>query len=180
MAILMRKLLPCNKEETRGRKPRSAHLKRLVWQYWHDQSSPSAMSTKVTCIRCNNKPKIQLGLIFADTVKKERNKRNIQCYVSTWMLVNMTYRELYMDYLRQNPSETLSFGSFVSLKPYYVTSPSKDELEVCICKDHLKVRWAIQALVQLTKKLKIPIPFDNYQTFFDCIHGQCVPSEESV
>ena len=51
---------------------------------------------------------------------------------------------------------------------------------MCLCKEHLHARWAIAALLKLTKKQEINIDFDSYESFFrNDIYSECILPDES-
>ena len=47
---------------------------------------------------------------------------------------------------------------------------------MCCCKIHLHARWSITALIECSKKKKINIYFDSYESFFQHIWKDCEKS----
>ena len=124
--------------------------------------------------------KLQMDLQYHSGVNEVRNKRNIKMLVSPWLITCDTYRILLSKFREQN-SSSVSMGTFISLRPFYVCVPNSKDIEMCVCKVHLHVRRAIEALLKLTKKQHIRISFKNYETFFNAIYlSNCVLPEGST
>ena len=64
-------------------------------------------------------------------------------------------------------------GLFLNLRPFYVRSVSSKDIEMCCCKLHLHARWVVSALMKLAGKLKIPLPFSDYESFFSILYAEC-------
>ena len=90
-------------------------------------------------------PKIQNDLEFYNGVKEVKKTRRIKMFVSPWLLTNETIWALLAKY-KSEFSSTVSYGTFRSLCPFYVQSPTSKDIEMCLCKDHLHTRWAVNAL----------------------------------
>ena len=51
---------------------------------------------------------------------------------------------------------------------------------MCVCKLHLHVRWAIKAVLKLTKNQNINTPFTSYESFFKYLYSSdCVLPDDS-
>ena len=102
-----------------GRKVTPISVRKTVWQFWHDNSTPSTITSRPAKIKVMDKRKIQAGLNYVDTVNiiQQRN-RNI--YLSHWYIINVTYKELFQKYVKDHPDETVSIGTFFALKPFYI------------------------------------------------------------
>ena len=103
------------------------------------------------------------------------NKRiGIFINLSIVQVVEKTFKEIYAKYLSE-PSEPVSYGSFVALKPFYVRHTTQKDIEMCVCKDHLHGLWSVETLVKCRKKRVITILFADYQSFFDYLSTDCPP-----
>ena len=62
-----------------------------------------------------------------------------------------------------------------------ILCPNAKDIEMCVCKLHLRVRWAIQALLKLTKKdNKLTPSFHHMKIFFKCVYStDCELAEDS-
>ena len=121
-----------------------------------------------------------MDLQYHGGVNEVRNKRNIKMLVSPWLITCDAYRILFSKFREQN-SSFVSMGTFIFLRPFYVRAPNSKDIEMCVCKVHLHVRWAIEALPKLSKMQHIRISFKNCETFFNAIYSSnCVPPEGSA
>ena len=51
---------------------------------------------------------------------------------------------------------------------------------MCVCKDHLHARWAVEAFLNLTKKQKITVDFCSYETFLSFLYSpSCIATTSS-
>ena len=183
------------KDETRGRKQTPMVECTNIWKFWHENSESSTLTSRPAKIRVNMVPNIQNDLKFDSGVKQVINKRKIKMLVSPWLLTNGTVRSLHMKY-KIAYNSIVSYGTFRSLLPFYIRSPTSKDVEMCLCKDHLHARWAVNTLLKLTKKQDIGVNFDSYETFFtnavyssrctlpdnssEYIKWPCTPSRRSV
>ena len=71
-----------------GRKLLSLEIRKRVWNFWNDQSSPSTNTSRPAKLRLDSKPKIQLDLNFHNGVIVTENKRKAKMYQSCWLLTN--------------------------------------------------------------------------------------------
>lgn len=161
-----------------GRKMTPLEIRKKCWDFWHKSSATSTSSTYLASLRSKNKPKLQLGLPFVDTVKKT-TKRNKEFYEGSWMITSETYFEIYERYLSEN-NEHIGYGTFIALKPFYIRAPKTRDLELCCCKKHLRARWALKSLIELCEKQKISIQFSSYEEFFKHIARTCSPPEDGL
>ena len=100
-------------------------------------------------------------------------KRGKQFYENNWMMLHLTYHELFRKYIQTCLENIISEGTFRVLKPFYVRTETEKDIEMCCCKLHLHARWSIEALVNSAHEQKIDIPFSNYATFFDILTRNC-------
>lgn len=158
-----------------GRKLTPLHVRQVVWNFWHNESSASTITSRPAKIKVNDKPKIQSSLQFVDTVKIIKSQRNVNYYENIWFITTVTLRELYYKYVKENPENMVSYRTFHSLKPFYVRSATTRDVEMCCCKIHLHARWAIAALVECASKEEITLPFHDYDSFFSYLAKDCEP-----
>lgn len=88
------------------------NIREKVWEFFHNVAEESTNTTYIAKLRISNKPLIQTDLPFKSTVRIVTNKRNRQFFQSIWLIVTKTIRELYSDYLHQNPLHRVSIVSF--------------------------------------------------------------------
>ena len=134
-----------------GRKLTSFETRSLVWEYWHKESTPSTITSRPAKLKVSDKCKIQTNLEFVDTVTFVKNKRGILFYLNPWRFTNDTTKCLYTKFLETHREHSVSYGTFLSLKPFYVRGATANDVEMCCCKMHLHARWSIQVLLRLFK-----------------------------
>ena len=130
-------------------------------------------TTQLAKLRVTDQNKIQTNLDFSPSVRivKPRNK---QFYQSIWKIAEKPYKVLYQKLLISNPNFSLSWGSFLALRPFYICHSTLQDMEMCCCLLHLHAKWSINAIIQCAKKQNIPLePFDSYTTFFKALTEQC-------
>ena len=168
-----------SKNESRGRKQTSKELRSKIWDFWHQNSDASMITSRPAKIRLGRVPKLQTDLPYHSGVTEFSNKQNIKMLVSPWQITSETYRVLLAKFREQN-NVSISMGTFLSLRPFYVRTPNFKDIEMCVCKVHLHVRWAIEALIKLTQQQHIKTDFPNYEEFFNVIYSpHCVLPEGS-
>ena len=132
----------------------------------------SAITSRPTKLRKTDKPKIQAELNYISTVKTIV-QRSREFFESNWPIVERSYTELYTEYFADNPNYFKSFGTFLSLKPFYIKSATPKDIEMCCCKVHLHARWSVKALIECCKKQNIPVDFNDYKSFFAYLTKNC-------
>ena len=75
---------------------------------------------------------------------------------------------------------TVSYGTFISLKSFYVHAATKKDIEMCLYKIHLHARRGVDTLVKLCTKQNIPLEFESYITFFEILRRNCPVSENDI
>ena len=165
-------------EETRkptraGRRMIHFEDREKVWRFWHENSIQSTLTSRPATLRVSDKRKIQSQLDFVETTTIIVNKRKQKFYQSHWHIANLTIKQLYHKYLITYPQSVVSYGSFLALRPFYVRTATKKDMEMCCCKKHLHARWAITALIEIAKKQKISLEFGSYKEFFDVLTEKC-------
>ena len=80
---------------------------------------------------------------------------------------------LYLKYCKENPNLTVSWGTFLAVKPFYVRHTDMKDLEMCCCKLHLHARLVIAAIIECAKKQNIELPLHDCQSFFEYLMEDC-------
>ena len=155
-----------------GRKLTPLDTRKQVWNYWHNKSTHSSLTSRPAELKIIDRRKIQSDLQLVDTTNiiVQRGKHY---YEINWRMVNIPYKEMYHEYLASHSEEHVSYGSFIALKPFYVRSATQNDIEMCCCKPHLHARWSISALIECAKKQGIHIDFDTHDTFFNYLTKDC-------
>ena len=170
---LMDKINFTRKPTKSGRKLTPLHFRKAAWDFWHAKSTASTLTSSPAKLRTTDKPKIQAGLEFVSTV-------NIICqrsksfYENNWMIINESVKVLYHKFLQTNQGVKISYGTFLSLKPFYVRTATSKDIEMCCCKKHLHERWATKALIENCSKQNIELgEIINYYSFFNFLAKHC-------
>lgn len=115
-----------------GGKQLPYEIRKYVWDYWHNKSTASTLTSRPAKLRVSNRNKIQNGLEFVSTVTII-SQRKRPFYQSCWMTVHIPYTQLYREYLYVT-SDHVSYGTFIALKPFYVRGVTNADFEMCCCK----------------------------------------------
>ena len=99
-------------------------------------------------------------------------QRGKQFYQNIWMMLHLTYHEVFVKYINTYPDISIHI-TFCVLKPFYLRTETEKDIEICCCKLHLHAGWAIEALTKCALEQHIDIPFSNYTTFFDMLTRNC-------
>ena len=144
-----------------------------VREFWHEHCFESTNTTQLAKLRVSNRNKTHTNLEFSPsvTIGKQRNK---QFYQSIWTIAEKPYKVLYQKFLISNPNFSISWGFFLSLRPFYIRHSTLKDMEMCCCLPHLHARWSINEIIQCAKKQNIPLEsFDSYTMFFKALTEQC-------
>ena len=165
-----------------------------VREFWHEHCFESTNTTQLAKLRVSNRNKTHTNLEFSPsvTIRKQRNK---QFYQSIWTIAEKPYKVLYQKFLISNPNFSISWGFFLSLRPFYIRHSTLKDMEMCCCLPHLHARWSINEIIQCAKKQNIPLEsFDSYTTFckafksflqcsnhdYTYISWQCTPDKKTT
>ena len=153
-------------------------IRQNVWNYWHSNSQESTNTTNLARLHVTDKSHIQSGLEFVPTVSVTR-PRNRLFYQSIRKTVQVTYKELYVEYIHNHEEQHhASWGIFLSLRPYSIKPNTSKEIEICCCNLHLHARWSIKAFVECCKLQKIDLhEITSYDTFFNHFTSSCLSDE---
>ena len=136
------------------------------------------MTTSLARLRESERHGCQSGLEFCSTVEVvQKRKKNF--FVSIWMSYTVPISVLYSKYCTENPLHKVSYGMFLNLRPFYVRNVSVKDMEMCVCKIHLHVRWCISSMIKLAYKLNLSLPFDSYTGFFEVLYKNCSEGEQT-
>lgn len=75
-----------------------------------------------------------------DTITRKKMKH--QRMILTDSMLN-----LHSDFLKKNPSMKLSYSSFCTLRPFYVTAPKASDRSTCLCHHHENADLMLQVLM---------------------------------
>jgi len=124
-------------------------------------------------LRIDDKPRVQEGLKFVETTQQVLI-RNRPFFQSIHFTITETMKKLYQNFLLENPEHTISYGTFLALKPVYVRAAGAKDLETCACKKHMHARQSINALIKLCEKeLVVLDEIKDYYSFFEHIKKDC-------
>lgn len=62
------------------------------------------------------------------------------------MILTDSMLNLHSDFLKKNPSMKLSYSSFCTLRPFYVTAPKASDRSTCLCHHHENADLMLQVL----------------------------------
>ena len=165
-----------------GQKRTPFATRKIVWDFYHTNSTASTNTSRPAKLRVADRPAIQYDLDFVDTtsVVKQRN-RNL--FESNWYIITVdskTFKELYHKFVIENPMICVSLGTFYLLKQFYLRCATSKDLEMCVCKTQLHARWAIEALLSCMSKQNIHFEqISNYVTFFQYLYKNCPKGDHS-
>ena len=86
-----------------------------------------------------------------------------------------SYRILHQEY-KNVYHRNISYGSFIYLKPFYVSSPTTKEMEMCLCIKCLNPHSLYKVLTKFSDNLPTLLTVINNDTNLhelDCINGNC-------
>lgn len=146
-------------------KPRlTFETRKNVWKFWDDNSDESTLTTQLAKLRVSRKPKCQQDLDYNSTVSVVTIRKCLY-YQSIWKVTSTQLLGLYQEYRDQFPDMIVSKGTFFNLKPFYIRNASNQDIEMCLCKLHLHIQWAINSLLQLYRKLNLEVLSGDYRVF---------------
>ena len=136
-----------NREPTKlGRKQLQYDLQKKVWDYWHNNSTTSTLTSPPAKLRVSDCNKIQTGLEFIPSVTIVLQRRQ-EYFQSCWMTVKIPYKNL--------------------------RGITHNDIEICCCKEHLHARWSVAALIECSEKNSINLEFNKYDNFFSYLIKGC-------
>ena len=126
-----------------------------IWDFWHCKEFiiESTLTSDPAKLKTTNKPKFQNGLEYKVPVSSI-DQRSYKFFEAPLCIYPHTLKELHCTYLERNPNHTISWGTFLALKPFYVHTATSKDVEMCVWKLHLHVYWAVKSLENLCNILK--------------------------
>ena len=96
------------KTNKKWKKVNSMETMKAVWNFWHSSEhvSEPTLTSRLTKLQVENKPHIQVGLSFCDTVDIIM-QRNQQFYLGQCKILNFTLKELYVKYITSHPESVV-------------------------------------------------------------------------
>ena len=140
------------------------HLLKFIWDFYHQKFTPSTKPSQPVKLQMSKRNHIQPTRIELCWHKNSNHTKRIK-------LCSM-YQEHYSKHTRLHPNEKVSCGTFFGLKPSYITTETKKNMEMCSYKLHLHARWAIEGILKNAEQQKIKVPFSNPHFFFEKLTQQ--------
>ena len=112
---ILEKIKFSNKPSKKGRSLTKFETRQNVWEFWHRNSVESTITSQLHKIPVNQKPRIQEGLQFVDTITRTK-QRNRDYYQSIRRTCVPILKPLYLKYCNEIPS-SVSWRTFFSLTP---------------------------------------------------------------
>ena len=163
--------------ERRGRKQTKLQTRKVVWDFWHKMSQETSDTQRPAKLRVTNRSRLQSDLTFPPSVKIS-TQHNRDFFESMWRITYHTYQALHKKFLIKHPEDKVSYGTFLSLKPFFVRPITTRDVEVCCCKQHLHARRMVLSLINLLTKYSLqPAEFNDYYSYFSYLTADC-PKEE--
>ncbi|XP_066925552.1 uncharacterized protein [Clytia hemisphaerica] len=174
---LSEKLKWFRKPSKAGRKMIKFETREAAWNFWHRNSTASTLTSRPARLRVADKPRVQESLKFVQTTRQV-SVRNKPYFESIHFTVTETMKNLFRKFLTENPDHNISYGTFLSLKPFYVRAAGTKDFEMCVCKKHLHARRSIDALIKVCEKQLIVLDeINDYYSFFNYMNRECTDCE---
>ena len=137
---------------------------KIYLEFLHQKTTPSTKPSQTGKLQMSKRNYIQPTRIEPCRHKNSNHTKRIK--------LRSMYQELYSEHTRLHPDEKVSCGTFFGLKPSYITTETKKNMEMCSYKLHLHARWAIQGILKSAEQQKIKVPFSNPHSFFEKLTQQ--------
>ena len=85
-------------------------------------------------MRVCDRPGVQSGLTFNKVPFTIIQIRNRPYYEVQWCKSDRLLKELYVNYIKENPDNYVSYGTWYALRPFYVRMVTTKDVEMCCCK----------------------------------------------
>ena len=87
---------------------------------------------------------------------------------------------MYHKFLEINQESSVSHGTFLALKPFYLRSATTKDIKMCCCKKHLHIRWLVKALTDCAAKQTLAlVSFNDYNSFFNHLTKDCIKKKST-
>ena len=171
------KMLQSERKPTKlGRAMTSLETRAKVWDFWHDSQivSASTLTSRPAKMKVGDRPKIQSGLPFDKVPITIVQVRKRPYYEAPWLTLECPLKELYANYIKENPNHYVSYGTWFALRPFYIRQVTTKDIEMCCCKLHLHARYSVSSLIACCKKQEISLnDITDYDSFFKTVTSEC-------
>ena len=141
-------------QETRGREGLSLQTKQSIYNMWIDNCTTSIDGRNGRNMVQISKRKYleKYGQLSPDSIKIEerQNKRGKLYFSSNRMILTCTVRSIQEKLSKEGL--TVSLGTVLSLRPFFVTYPTEKELSLCLCKLCLNMKFLFEPVAAQAKK----------------------------
>ena len=135
-------------KETRGRHGFSLEDKQAVYNAWPDNCIVSTDDrNRRNMIRISKRKYIEKFVNLSNesiTIDESKDKRGCSHYSANRMVLTCTVRMIKEQLIKKGFS--ISLGTVLSLKPFFVTYPTEKEISLCLCKLCLNVKLLFEPL----------------------------------
>ena len=135
--------------ESRGRKSISVEIKQVIYNEWKNNAIYSVD-------RGNNRDKVKISkhtflrkygdIAKEDHIDEEKSKKDMLFYACPRMIVTCTICELQRKLM--DAGINVSYGTVISMKPFYITYATEKENVLCMCKLCLNARLLFNPLME--------------------------------
>ena len=101
-----------------GRKTTPLPKRKVMWNFWHENSQPTTITSRHAKQKVSERSKIHEGLDFVDTVNITTQRKK-KFNISHWYVTCEPLKKLYHDYKKSFPVSPASYGTFLALHPFY-------------------------------------------------------------
>ena len=170
----------------RGRTFLSVDVRQSAYNFWKVNSEISVHRSNGRHLVNISKENLlnQVADLVDDGLKTVETKRGPQIQAHK-RITTKPYRSLHKDF-QQLYNSTISYGTFINVKPFYVSRPTEKETEMCLCSKCLNPHCLYKALTSALKT-ELPRSLSQYlcknmkcekeskTRYFhrDCILGKC-------
>ena len=155
-------------------------MRLIVWEFWHQVSDESTMTTVLVRLRVSEQPACQNDLEYSSTVRIV-TKRNTEFNQSIWKTYWVPIVILHKKFHQDHAANIVSMGLFLNLRPFYIRNLSLKDIEMCCCKLHLDGRWSVIAITRIAAKLEIQLEVcDDIMRNFSTIMNLLLTADEKT
>ena len=159
-----------NENTPRGRPMLPIEVRKDIYEFWKGNSIVSVHRSNQMHLVKIVKKNILSNTIGISDPDVEDAKDKLQAHRRIAM---KSYKELYKTYTHTS-CNTVSYGSFINLKPFYISSPTAKEMEMCLCSACLNLHNLYKA-IKSTINTEMPYSLSKYL----CKSFKCNPEEDT-